>query len=165
MATKTTKAAANYDAVEQLNHGPLGSEYELAADVIGDVSNAVVDPPAEATEEPKKKPAKKDAKPAKAKAKTSNGPSVRQWVFELLAASPSGVTGPAVRDQLELAGIPSCLKDEGVCDKPRIRRSVVEGTRGVVYSLTALGKKDLKAGKVDINKAPSGANKPWPEGR
>lgn len=113
---------------------------------------------------PKAKAAKKAPK-VKAKEPSKRGPSVRQRVFALLAKSGDGLTGPAIMKKLNLSGVPALLKDEGVCAKPRIRRLDMEDVRGVMYTLTALGRSDLKAGKVDENAAESAAGKDWPNGR
>lgn len=91
----------------------------------------------------------------------NGGPTIRQRVFELLAKSPEGLTGRAIAEKLSLKGIPNLLKDEGVCEKPRIKRMVVEGVRGVTYVLTAAGKNDLAKGKVDENAAPSSSGVEW----
>lgn len=107
---------------------------------------------------PKKKVA---AKPAKAKASDS----IRSKVFTLLKENPNGLTGPSIMKKLKLSGVPSLLKDEGMCEKPRIKRAVSEEVRGVLYKLTALGLKDTNAGKVDDNAAPHSAGKDWPDGR
>ena len=112
--------------------------------------------------------AKKTATKATNKTASSSngrGPSIRQRVFELLNKSPNGVTGAQIKEKLGLSGVPSILKDEGISEKPRIRRSVQEDVRGVLYHLTALGKKDLAAGKVDENAAPASGGKDWPNGR
>lgn len=61
--------------------------------------------------------------------------------------------------------IPHILKDEGVCDMPRIRRVKVEGQRAAGFTLTRLGRKHLKEGKVDSHAAPSSAGRSWPIGR
>lgn len=89
------------------------------------------------------------------------GMTVRQRVFNLLAKNPDGLTGRDVMLKLGLKGIPSLLKDEGIGDKPRIKRSVSEGVRGVLYSLTAAGRADQSKGKVDENAAPRSAGKDW----
>lgn len=109
--------------------------------------------------------AKSAAKTAKAKAKTNGkkGSTVRERVFSLLAKTP--LTGAAIVTKLSLSGIPSLLKDEAICNKPRIRRKMQEGVRGVVYELTALGKKHLEEDLVDSNAAPSSAGQDWPNGR
>jgi len=104
---------------------------------------------------------------AKTAVKATNGKAepttIRLRVFQLLNKKPSG--GAEVKDKLGLSGIPSLLKDEAICAKPRICRKVEEGRRGVVYHLTALGKKDLVSGKVDENAADSSAGKDWPTNR
>jgi hypothetical protein len=121
---------------------------------------------------PAKKPArkakaKKAKTAAKAKAKPSAngkaGPTVRERVFRLLAKTPC--TGPEVKAKLGLSGVPSLLKDEGVRQVPRIKREVAEGVRGVVYSLTAAGRRDLEAGKVDASAAEPSGGKDWPGSR
>ena len=111
---------------------------------------------------PKSKKAPK-AKAKKVKQTPAAEQTIRERVFQTLAKTP--MTGPALKDKLGLSGVPSLLKDEGVCDQPRIRRESVEGTRGVVYSLTARGKKDLANGKVDENAAPASGGSDWPEGK
>lgn len=111
---------------------------------------------------PKAKKAKKPAE-KKSPTKSSNGPTVRERVFKLINSRP--MTGPAIMEKLELSGVPSFLKDEGVCAKPRIRRKVQEGVRGVVYELTALGKADLAKGAVNENAAEPSNGKEWPNGR
>ncbi len=107
----------------------------------------------------------KTTKTAAAATETAStaGPTVRERTFKLIAKTP--MTGPAIKEKLQLAGVPSFLKDEGVCAKPRIKRAVVEGVRGVVYSLTALGAKDLAAGKVDENAADASSGQEWPNGK
>lgn len=112
-----------------------------------------------ATKPAKKKAAKKAAKPAAKKGEKS----IRQRVFELLAKG--GQTGAAIQKKLDLGGIPSLLKDEALCSNPRIRRQDIEGSRGVVYELTAKGKSDLGSGKVDENAAPSSSGKSFPKGK
>lgn len=106
----------------------------------------------------------KPAKTQKAKS-TTDKVTIRTRVFNLLAKSKEGLTGKQIMEKLELKGIPALLKDEGVCDKPRIKRKTQEGVRGVVYELTALGRKDQAAGKVDENAAEFAGGKDWPEGR
>ena len=135
---------------------------------------AVATPP---SDKPKKKPVAKAATttvaggkgktvtaPAKKAPpkKEKEGPSIRERVFALLAKSPEGLTGAEIKEKLELGGIPSLLKDEGVCEKPRIRRKSVEGVRGVKYELTALGKKHAAEGKVDEHAAELSGGKDWP---
>lgn len=116
------------------------------------------------TEKPAKAPKTPKVKPVKVeKPKAESGPTARQRVFALISTTPS--TGAQIKEKLGLAGIPSFLKDEGVCEKPRIRRKVVEGARGVVYELTALGKSDLAKDKVDDNAAPVSSGKEWPNGK
>jgi len=92
-------------------------------------------------------------------------PSIRLRVFELLKKNPDGLTGAQIKDKLELGGIPSLLKDEGLAATPRIKRATVEGVRGVLYLLTAAGKKAVETGKVDSGAAPSSSGKKWPNGR
>lgn len=111
----------------------------------------------------KAKPAKA-ATPAKA-AKPSSGPSVRERVFASLAKAAEGMTGKQVMDKLGLKGIPGLLKDEAICDKPRIKRVTKEGVRGVMYVLTAAGRKDQESGKVNDNAAEGSGGKEWPNGR
>lgn len=108
---------------------------------------------------PKAKKTKKAAKKTAAK----SGPTIREQVFKLLSHRPS--TGPYIKEKLGLSGVPSLLKDEGVSASPRIRRRDEEGVRGVVYELTARGKKDLADGKVDDNAAEPSGGKDWPDGR
>lgn len=89
----------------------------------------------------------------------------RVLIFNMLAkAGKGGMTGSEIRDELGVKGIPNLLKDEGVSDKPRIRRHKEEGKRGVLYSLTAEGLKDHKAGKVDENAAPASGQVEWRDG-
>lgn len=107
--------------------------------------------------------APKVAKVKAEKVAKETGPTIRQRTFELLAKTP--MTGPAIKEKLAISGVPSFLKDEGVNDKPRIRRRAEEGVRGVLYELTALGKKDLAAGKVDENAAEASGGKEWPNGK
>lgn len=104
-------------------------------------------------------------KATKAAPKSSGGPSIRERVFALLNKSPNGLTGGQIKDKLGLGGIPSLLKDEGVCDKPRIKRISEEGVRGVLYTLTALGKKAVEKGTVDSEAAPLASGQEWPAGR
>jgi hypothetical protein len=111
-----------------------------------------------------KKPLK-NAAPAKAVKGTKETTSIRQNTFELLKNNPDGLTGAQIMQCLNLKGVPAFLKDEGVCDKPRIKRASIEGIRGVVYKLTALGLKDLDHGKVDENAAEASAGKDWPANR
>lgn len=110
------------------------------------------------TASPKAAPAKKT------ESGNGHGSTIRQRVFEALSKN-GGMTGAAVKEALGLSGVPSLLKDELFGSKPRIRRKQVEGARGVVYELTATGKADLKAGKVDSNAADVSNGVPVPDGR
>lgn len=101
------------------------------------------------------------AKPAKTPKAPSNRISIRLRVFDLLNANAGGLTGKEVMVKLGLKGIPATLKDEGISAKPRIQREKKNGKRGVVYALTAAGKADLKAGKVDDNAAPRSVGLTW----
>jgi hypothetical protein len=125
---------------------------------------------------PKAKPAKKAPKakassngkatkkaPAK-KTEGDRGPTARERTFRLLAKT-GGMTGPAIKEKLALSGVPSFLKDELFGAKPRIRRTTEEGTRGVIYQLTAAGKADLEKGTVDANAPESSAGKDIPSNR
>lgn len=132
-------------------------------------------PKAKAAPAPKAKaaPAPKSATPptpktggkAKAAPAKASGPSIRERVFAALAKAAEGMTGKQVMEKLVLKGIPSLLKDEAICDKPRIKRVTKEGVRGVLYALTAAGRKDQEAGKVDDNAADPSSGKDWPNGR
>lgn len=117
-----------------------------------------------------KKATKKAAKGAKAvkKEKGTGGgrmddthDTVRLRVFKLLKKTPNGLTGAAIAEKLELKGIPSLLKDEGMNAAPRIKREFIEGTRGAVYSLTAAGKKAVEAGTVNSDAPASASGKEW----
>lgn len=96
---------------------------------------------------------------------STDGPTIRDRVFKLLAKNADGLTGAQIKDKLQLGGVPSLLKDEGVCEKPRLKRTVREDVRGVVYVLTALGRKAVEADKIDENAAPSAAGKDWNDGK
>lgn len=109
----------------------------------------------------KAKKARDPNAPRKTRGNATGGPTVRQQLFEFL--DKRAATGAEVRDHLGLTTVPMILKDEGVCDEPRIERFVQEGSRGVLYSLTAKGKQDLADGKVDENAAPGSSGKAWPE--
>lgn len=117
--------------------------------------------PATAKTAPAPKGKKEEATPKKASGKET----IRTRLFKLLAKHTDGLSGRTVMEKLGLSGVPAILKDEGICEKPRIRRLVSEEARGVVYVLTALGKKDLEAGKVDDNAAPASKGQAWPEKR
>lgn len=109
----------------------------------------------------KKKVAKK-AKSVKAKkASTPRGESIRSKVFRLINKHANGLTGAQIVEKLSLQGVPKLLKDEGVCDNPRIKRLDIEGVRGVTYQLTARGKKHVAEDKVDVEAAPDCAGKDW----
>jgi hypothetical protein len=110
-----------------------------------------------------KKAKGKKAAPKKA-ANGDRGPTARTRVFAHLAKK-GPTTGPALKDALGLTGVPSFLKDELFGKTPRLRRKVEEGTRGVLYELTAAGRKDHEAGKVDENAAPATGGSPIPNGR
>lgn len=118
---------------------------------------AVKTPPAKAKgQAPQQQPKKTSSNGA-----AGNTATIRQRVFELLGKNPEGLTGRAIAEKLSLKGIPNLLKDEGVCEKPRIKRVVIEGVRGTTYVLTAAGKNDLAKGKVDENAAPSSSGVEW----
>lgn len=117
-----------------------------------------------------KKPAgkateKAPTKKAAVKKNTEAKETIRSRVFSLLAQHPDGLSGAEIMAELELGGIPALLKDEGIADTPRIKRGKLEGTRGTVYKLTALGKKAVDKGTVDSEAAESAKGKEWPEGR
>jgi hypothetical protein len=118
---------------------------------------------------PAKKAPKKAAKAKKAAVKKAptkrTEPTIRHRVFTLLNKSPNGYTGAQIKEKLELAGVPNLLKDEGLSDKPRIKRVDIEGVRGVVYQLTAAGRKAVADGTVDSNAAESAARVAWPDGK
>lgn len=105
--------------------------------------------------------ATKAAKTVKATKTEAATETVRSRVFALLAKSKTGLTGAQIKEKLGLSGVPALLKDEGVCDKPRIRRTTSEEVRGVLYVLTALGLKAVKDGTVDENAAPPSGGKGW----
>lgn len=109
---------------------------------------------AKANGKPAKKPAKKAAKAKKAS--TPRGDSIRLRTFRLLAKGE--MTGRAVMDKLGLKGVPACLKDEALCDNPRIKRTsppTATGADGPThYVLTAAGRKALEKGTVDSEAAP-----------
>lgn len=139
----------------------------------GDGGAAVAEKPAKKTAVTKvaggagKKVTKKAVKKAapKKEAKES-GPSIRLRVFQALNKNSNGLTGAQIAEKLELHGIPSLLKDEGMRAKnPRIAREVREGVRGVVYVITAAGKQALKDETVDTEAAESAAGKEWPNNR
>lgn len=126
-------------------------------------SNKEVKPAKKTPKKTVKAPAKKKA--VKKAPAVARGDSIRLRVFKLLAKNVDGLTGRQIKDRLELSGVPNLLKDEGLADKPRIRRRDLEGVRGVVYQLTAAGKADLEKGKVDENAPTSAAGKEWPDGK
>lgn len=112
---------------------------------------------AKANGKPAKKAAKKATKPAKAKkASTPRGDSIRLRTFRLLAKGE--MTGRAVMEKLGLKGVPACLKDEALCDNPRIKRTSTPTETGADgpthYQLTAAGRKALEKGTVDSEAAP-----------
>lgn len=105
---------------------------------------------------------KKSAKKAPASVKkAAGGPSIRVRVFNLLAKSIDGLKGSQIQEKLGLKGIPALLKDEGVCDKPRIKRAANPEGRGVLYSLTARGKQAVEKGTVDSDAAKASGGKDW----
>lgn len=114
-----------------------------------------------------KKATKKTVKKGAKKESTPRGPSIRSKVFALLKKHANGLTGPQIQEKLELQGVPALLKDEAIGEKNRIKRTTVEGVRGVVYVLTALGKKHADAGAetVDEFAAPKAAGMDWPSNR
>ena len=134
-------------------------------------SVAITPAPAAVKAKPKKAPAKKAAPKVKktvAKAKkesTPRGPSIRLQVFKLLAKATDGLSGGAIKEKLELGGVPSLLKDEGCAANPRIKRHVNAEGRGVLYLLTAAGKKALEKDTVDSVAPKKAAGSDWPEGR
>jgi hypothetical protein len=88
-------------------------------------------------------------------------PTVRSQIFELLHVHR--LTGAQIAEKLNKHYVPAILKDEGVCDRPRIKRETVPCVRGVVYSLTNLGEEDLEAaGRVDENAAGPSKGVHWP---
>lgn len=117
----------------------------------------------------KKKTAKKVAK--KKAAKKSGEPrgrmddshdTIRLRMFKLLKKHPNGLMGGEVMTKLELTGIPNLLRDEGiVASPPRIKRELEEGKRGVVYTLTAAGKKALENGTVNSGAPGSAKGLEW----
>ena len=117
-----------------------------------------------------KKAPKKAAKKTAKKAVPTGGQgdkrdTVRLRMFRLLGKKSDGLTGAAIKEALELGGVPNILKDECMGDPPRIRRLDIEGTRGVVYQLTAAGKKAIENGTVNSGAPESAAGKEWPNGR
>jgi hypothetical protein len=113
-----------------------------------------------------KKAAKKSPKKAAVKkASTRTEKTIRSKVFDLLNRNSDGLTGAQIKEKLELSGVPNLLKDEGLSSKPRIRRSAIEGVRGVVYQLTAAGKHAIENGTVDSDAPESAAGKNWPSGK
>lgn len=134
------------------------------------VKKAAPSKPAAPAKKTAKKAAKKSAaKSAPAKAakapKEKSGPSIRERVFTLLNKNPNGLSGAQIMEKLSLGGIPALLKDEGIAATPRIKRQIVEGTRGCTYILTAAGKKAVEKGTVDSEAAESAKGKDWPAGR
>lgn len=141
------------------------------------VAEAPAAPVKKAKAAPKKRATKgtkkvaKKAKGAKATKKAAKGDgggrmddthdTVRLRVFKLLKKTPNGLTGASIAEKLELRGIPSLLKDEGMSAAPRIKREFIEGTRGAVYSLTAAGKKAVEAGTVNSGAPASASGKEW----
>lgn len=118
--------------------------------------------PATAAVKGTKKAAVKTAPaPTKKKATSAEG-TIRSRVFHLLQMNPQGLTGGQVMGKLSLSGIPALLKDEGVRDNPRIKRETQEGVRGVLYLLTAAGKKAVEKGTVDSDAAEPSGGKEWP---
>ncbi len=114
-----------------------------------------------------KKVVKKVAKKTAAKKTESKrtGPTIRSQVFTLLAKHSDGYTGAQIMEKLNLKGIPALLKDEGVSATPRIKRASVEGVRGVVYQLTAAGRKAVEKDTVDSDAPESASGKDWPANR
>ena len=111
-------------------------------------------------------PAKKaPVKKVEAKEASDRGPTIRQKVFDLLYKSSEGLTGGEIKEALEINTVPMLLKDEGVCENPRIKRIKVEGTRGVKYMLTPRGRKAVEKGTIDSEPAASSTGEEWPEGR
>jgi DNA-binding transcriptional ArsR family regulator len=96
---------------------------------------------------------------------TAGQDTVRTRIFRMLAKQP--MTASEISKAVGHASCPSLVKDEGVCEKPRIRREdgTQYGKRGVVFTLTALGHKHLEQGVVDQHAAPQSFGVPWPEGR
>lgn len=120
----------------------------------------------------KKSPAKKTAKKktAKKKAAASGEPrrsddtrdTIRLRMFKLLKKNVNGLTGSQIKEKLELSGVPNILRDEGIVAKPpRVRRSEIEGVRGVVYQLTAAGLKALEKGTVNSEAPASAGGLEW----
>lgn len=131
---------------------------------------AVVKKKAAAKPAKKKVAKKKVAKKVAKKKSTATGEgkgrmddthvTIRLRMFKLLAKG--GQTGAKIAEKLELSGIPNILRDEGImANPPRIKREMIEGTRGVVYSLTAAGKKALEKGTVNSEAPAAATGKDW----
>lgn len=105
----------------------------------------------------KKKTTSKKTTPKKATPK-KRGKSLRLQVFELLEKHVNGLGGPTIQQKLEVSGVPACLKHEWMRDDDqakRIKCEKHEESRGVIYIITAAGKKAIKDGTVDSKPAPS----------
>jgi len=111
----------------------------------------------------KKKGAKKAAKKQREGGRMDDShDTIRLRIFKLLKKNPNGQTGSQIAEKLELSGIPNLLRDEGiVASPPRIKREEIEGQRGVVYSLTAAGKKALENGTVNSGAPGAATGKSW----
>lgn len=83
----------------------------------------------------------------------------------MLYKAKDGMSGSELKDALSTPSVPMFLKDEGICDNPRIKRVKVEGVRGVKYMLTARGRKAVEKDTVDSEAAASSSGQEWPEGR
>jgi hypothetical protein len=94
-------------------------------------------------------------KPATEKAPAKE--TTRLLVFKLLAKHADGLTMPQIKEKLSLKKPVALVKHECLADKPRMKREQHEGSRGMVYSLTAAGKKAITDGSVDSAAAPSSA--------
>jgi len=105
------------------------------------------------------------AKPEPKKASVPRGDSIRLRTFQLLNKHPNGLTGAQIKERLELGGIPSLLKDEGCAATPRIKRQTQENVRGVVYVLSAAGRKALEKDTVDSDTPEKAAGQEWPANR
>ncbi len=57
--------------------------------------------------------------------------------------------------KLGITDTQNVFRDEGLSDKPRIKRAEVDGVRGMVYALTARGRKAIENGTIDSERPPS----------
>jgi len=83
------------------------------------------------------------------------GPSVRERIFKILEKAEFGFSRKEVMMKLHIRDTQNVFRDEGLSEKPRIKRTEVPGVRGMVYSLTPRGRRAIENGTIDSEKAPS----------